>query len=352
MSIPAGWGFLAAGTLLVQQPPITLTERVDVSRVLIDARVVGDRGEAIGGLTPDDFRVRIGGRPARVESVQWVARALAAASDPTPSPAETSLVPQPAAEGRLVVFLVQKSLERGRIGGLMRTLVESRPFLDNFTRHDRLAVLSFDSHLTVWLDFTGDIDRVREVLQSDLLTRGAPQIEASAPPSLVAGLSPARARRFSTVEESLYGIANALAPLPGAKVVVLMGHGFGRASFSRDLAVATVAMDGYEKTRRALQDARATIFCLDITEADYHTLEVGLQQVSADTGGYYERMFHFPALAFERLAATLAGHYVLFVERPELRRGSHGIDIDLIRRKGTVLARRTFEVEEHGDSRR
>lgn len=340
-----GLGYaVVAAALLAQQPPATLTERVEVTRILIDVRVVGDRGEAIGDLQPDDFRVRIGGKPARVESVQWVAGALTDA--PAPLPAGTSLAQHPAAEGRLVVFLVQTSFERGRIGGLMRTLFDSRPFLDSFTPHDRIAVLSFDSHLKIWLDFTGDLDRVREVLQSDLLVRGVPQVEASPPPSLLAGLSPARARRYATVEASLRGLAEALAPLPGAKVVVLMGHGFGRASFSRDLAFATVSMDDYEKTLRALQDARATIFCLDITEADYHTLEVGLQKVSDDTGGYYERMFHFPALAFERLAATLAGHYVLFVERPELKRGSHDIDIDLTRHKGTVLARRTFEVDE------
>lgn len=344
MSTPAGWAFLAAAALLAQQPPTTHTERVDVARILIDARIVGDRGEALQHLEPDDFRVRVGGKPARVESVQWVAGALTGA--PAPFELQPPDAPQSAPDGRLVVFLVQKDFERGRIGGLMRTLFESRPFLDSFTPHDRIAVLSFDSHLKVWLDFTGDLDRVRQVLQSDLLQRRAPEVEASPPPSLVAGLSPTRARRFTSVEESLRGLADALAPLPGAKVVVLMGHGFGRASFSRDLAFATVTMDDYQKTLRALQDARATIFCLDITEADYHTLEVGLQQVSDDTGGYYERMFHFPALAFERLAATLAGHYVLFVERPELRRGSHRIDIDLTRRRGTVLARRTFEVED------
>ena len=349
MSMPGGWVFVAATALVAQQPPATHTERVEVTRILIDARVVDDRGQALPHLAPGDFRVRVGGKPARVESVQWVAGALA--SDAALSVAQQSPVRQSAPDGRLIVFLVQKSLEHGRIGGLMRTLFESRPFLDSFTSRDRVAVVTFDSQLKIWLDFTGDIARVRQVLQDDILTHRTPPAVESLPPSLVAGLPPSRARRYASIDASLGGLAEALAPLPGAKVIVLVGHGIGRASFGRGLTVATVGIDDYDRTRRALQDARATIFCLDVTEADYHTLEMGLQEVADDTGGYYERMFHFPALAFERLAATLAGHYVLFVERPALRRGSHGIDVDLTRRKGTVLARRSFEVEANDDSR-
>jgi VWFA-related protein len=336
--------------LLAQPPTVPLRERVEVARVLIDARVVNDRGEAVRGLDADDFRVRIGGKPARVESVQWVAGTPADPPRSRPGTAPSSA--ELPAEGRLVVFLVQKSFERGRLGGLMRTLFESTPFLGSFTPHDRIAVLSFDSHLKIWLDFTNDLGRVRQVMRSDILMHGSPAAVASAAPSLVERLPSSRARRFASVEESLQGLADALAPLPGAKVVVLLGYGIGRATFSRDLAVATVAMDDYDRIVRALHDARATIFCLDITEADFHTLEVGLQRVAEDTGGYYERMFHFPALAFERLAATLAGHYVLFVERPALGRGSHDIDVGLTRRQGTVLARRTFEAVENESRRR
>ena len=58
---------LAAG----QQQP-RFTERVDVSRVLVDARVVDDHGAPIRGLTPDDFGVKIDGEPAKVETAQWV----------------------------------------------------------------------------------------------------------------------------------------------------------------------------------------------------------------------------------------------------------------------------------------
>ncbi len=45
---------------------------VEVSRILTEVRVVDRSGEPVQGLTADDFRVTIDGRPAAVESVLWV----------------------------------------------------------------------------------------------------------------------------------------------------------------------------------------------------------------------------------------------------------------------------------------
>ena len=85
------------------------------------------------------------------------------------------------------------------------------------------------------------------------------------------------------------------------------------------------------------------MFSLDVTDADYHSLEVGLQLISEETGGFYTRTHLFPALAMRRLGGALAGSYVLFVEKPESRRRTHTIDVELTRRKGTVMARNQYE---------
>ena len=61
---------VSAAVTAQQQPP--LVERVDVSRVMIDVRVIGDEGEPVAGLEPDDFEVRIGGEPVDVESALWL----------------------------------------------------------------------------------------------------------------------------------------------------------------------------------------------------------------------------------------------------------------------------------------
>jgi VWFA-related protein len=307
------------------------TERVDVARVLVDVRAIDRRGRPLLGLSSSDFHVKIDGKPARVESAQWVTGALTGV-EAEPS-ADRSQSPRPVS-GRLVVFLFQKSLEKSRITGFMRMLLNLRDFLDGFTPHDRLAVLSFDSRLRLWLDFTADMDRVRDVLSKNLLFGGPAAANESDVSSFREALEAQRPDRSYSIESSLRLIAEALEPLPGAKTVVLVGHGFGRAG--------VMVENRYDDTREALQRARASVFCLDVTDADYHSLEIGLQTVAADTGGFFERTHLFGRAALGRLAGALAGHYVLIVEKPLLSRGTHRIQVKLRNHDGSVLARNGY----------
>jgi VWFA-related protein len=327
---------LAVTAQTPQRPP-GFSERVDVARVMIDARVIDEAGRPMRGLEPDDFRVRIDGRPARVDSAVWVGPAAAPDFEPLESsPFAGSNRAQP--DGRLIVFLFQKSLEPSRIVGLLRMLREGRDFLATLAPGDRVAILSFDSHLTIWTDFTSDRTRLEPVLERGLLLERPPAVQAASRLSLVEHLDPAKGRRTYSIEKALQTIAGALEPLPGPKSIVLFGYGMGRLGWGG----VTMERD-YEPARRALLDARASVFSLDVTDADYHSLEVGLQRISAETGGFYARTHLFPAIAMRRLAGALAGSYVLFVEKPETTRRTHTIDVDLTRRKGTVMARNSYE---------
>src|SRR5438552_488319 len=58
--------------------PQVLQEKIVVERILVDARVTGYTGEPILGLTTADFRVRIDGKPATVESIEWIPESAAA----------------------------------------------------------------------------------------------------------------------------------------------------------------------------------------------------------------------------------------------------------------------------------
>ena len=326
----------ATGRLAVAQSQETkpFTERVDVHRVLLDVHVTDGAGQPLEDLGKGDFVVRIDGKAAPVESATWVTGALRSEGfittlDGTPVATTTAIV-----EGRLLVFLIQKDLEPSRIIGLMRLLVDARPFFTAFTPRDRLAVLSFDSRLRIWSDFTNDLESVRAIMRDGILMREPAVPVESEAPSLVAGLSARQAQRASTMEEALALVGHALEPLPGAKSVIIFGHGFGRLGLSG----VTLAPD-YAEARRSLRAARASVFCLDITQADYHSLEVGLEQVAEDTGGFFERTHLFPRQALNRLAGTLAGHYVLMVERPAVRKGVHKVDVSVPRRGATVLVR-------------
>ncbi len=319
-----------------QQP--RYIERVDVARVIIDARVVDEAGGPVLGLVADDFKVKIDGKPVRVESATWAGVDSGANRAPA---ADLESAPVPGSQrspGRLVVFLFQKSLESSRIVGLMRMLRESRDFLGTLMPEDRVAVLSFDSHLRVWTDFTSDRARLAPILERGVLLGRPPLVQTGLAPSLVERLEPAKGRGAYSIEKALQLIGEALEPLPGPKSVVLFGYGMGR------LGMMGVTMEhDYEPARRALAAARASVFSLDVTDADYHSLEAGLQLVSEDTGGFYVRTHIFPALAMRRLAGALAGSYVLFVEKPAGERRTFAIDVQLTRRKERVLARRAYE---------
>jgi VWFA-related protein len=322
----------AGAVVAAQQDPPRYTETVNVGRVLIDARAIDSFGHPLLGLTEANFRVKIDGKAARVESVQWVTGVLA---DREIDPLMRPETPERPVAGRLVVFLFQKSMERGRITGFMRMLLNLRKFLDGFTPHDRLAILSFDSRLRLWLDFTSDMGRVRRVLSKNLLFGGPAPPSAPQFPSLLDTVERQQLDRTYTIENALQVIAHALEPLPGAKTLVLVGHGLGRGP-------EMVVESNYGEVRAALHRARASVFSLDVTEADYHTLEAGLQLVAEDTGGFYERTHIFGRRALDRLAAAITGHYVLIVEKPNVRRGTHEIEVKLHGRNGTVLARNEY----------
>jgi len=331
---PALAAALVAAAAVSAQEPKPFTERVDVHRVLLDVRVTDGVGEPIEALAKTDFVVRIDGKPAAVESATWVTGALRTEGLAMLTPAAPVETAVPPIEGRLIVFLIQKDLEPSRILGLMRLLIDARPFFAAFTPRDRVAVLSFDSRLRIWSDFTNDLERVRGLLQHDILMSEPGALVESDGPSLVASLAARQAQEAATMEEALALIGRALERLPGAKSVIVFGHGFGRLGLSG----VTLAPD-YDEARRSLRAARASVFCLDVTQADYHSLEAGLQQVAEDTGGFFERTHLFPGRALNRLAGVLAGHYVLMVERPPVRKGRHRVDVSVPHRNATVLVR-------------
>ena len=333
---------IAGAGIRAQQAP-RFVERVDVERTIVDARVLDDRGNPVSGLTADDFKVTIDGKAARVETATWVG-----GRDTDVDIARLGSAPvlepgAPSGPGRLIVYLFQKDVEASRLRGLMRMLLKSRAVLETLTPDDRVAILSFDSHLKIWTDFTNDRERLDRILAHDLLLAPRPPVVGvSSAPSLVERLDPESGRRTYGIEQALELIGEALEPLPGSKSLVLIGYGFGQ------LGLSGVAMENnYGAARQALVAARTSVFSLDVTDADYHSLEAGLQLVSGETGGFYARTNLFPDLAMRQLAGALAGYYVLIVEKPEGQQAAHEIKTELTRRKGRVLATTSVSERNH-----
>jgi VWFA-related protein len=298
---------------------IRFEDSIDVERVIFDARVVDGYGRPVLGLSPADFRITVDGRDVAVESAQWMT-APGYPRDPRAAPSAA------APEGRLVVLFFQKDLDASRAPGLLRMADQVGGIVGRLGDADRVAVASYDSRLRLWTDFTSDRATVDAAIRA-VLVGGDPAPPRRGEPSLVAHLDLEASLRADTPEQALRVLAHALKEVPGSKSVVLVGHGF---------AIPEPAV------RRVLEDARAAVFALDVTNADSHTLEAGLQQVAEDTGGFYARTHVFAGQAVARLESALAGHYVLTFPRPVLPVGEHAVEIRLVGRKGTVLAKRTY----------
>ncbi|MGE5235187.1 MAG: VWA domain-containing protein [Acidobacteriota bacterium] len=325
------------------QTPATDRQRfageIEVSRVLLDARVLTRRGQPVLGLQPGDFTVRIDNTLVPVESVAWVSGEPAPAEVPGPAQGATGDAPA-GVPGRLVVLFFQCDFQHARLTGLFRIAPKARELVASLRPQDRVAVLSFDSHLKLQLDFTNDRAALARILTPTALLRDPPLPPPGPFPSLARGFDTAAARRAASPEAGLLVTARALEQLPGPKTVVLfgwgLGHMAGRAGVRADAS--------YGPARRALTHARVAVFSLDITDADYHTLEVGLERVAEDTGGFYVKTHLFPDTAIARMEGALSGYYVLTIQKPSAPHGLHAVAVGLTHEHGAqVLAKNSFQ---------
>jgi len=228
---------LCAAALLPPQqqpsPPPRFKDVVTVERLVVDVRVVDGAGQPVLGLRPEDFKVKLDGKPIALESALWVGAATEEVEDPgvVVTPDGTQAPPVPPSRGefpepRLVVFLLQKDLEPSRIVGLLRMAGKAEGLLASLGPDDRVAALLFDTRLHALLDFTPDRARVRRALREGVL-HSELAVQESDEPSLLAQLDRFRMKRAASAERALQLIGEALQPLPGPKTLVFFGWGLG-----------------------------------------------------------------------------------------------------------------------------
>lgn len=323
-----------------QEPPQDAFEdEITVALDSVVLRVVDGQGRPVLGLQPEDFRVRVGKREIPVLAVEWVSgetegQPVQPAAEPEAMDVEEAgEEARPA--GKLVVFFVQADLNPTRISGQMRLRPYTRDLLATLHPEDRAAVVSYDSHLKLWLDFTKDRGAIHEAIDRAMVFTREEDVP-SGDPSLARHFDFAEAKRVASPERALQVMAEGLRPLPGEKVIVFLGWGLGRFG-----SWGVRMTPDYAPAVRALAAARASVFVLDVTSADAHSLEVGLEAVAAATGGAYFRTFRLPGLATRTLARTILGHYVLLLDRDQLPGEGGKLKIELRDKRGTVLLRPT-----------
>ena len=346
IEILLGLGGLASALhSFAQEParPGSFREEARVERVIVDAYVTDRYGDPIPELTAADFRVRVDGKPVPLESAEWVP------ADLPEIPLEASLSAAPAGRpmtlappGRLIIFFFQTGFIPSRLSGLVRMSLQARRFLDTLLPTDRVAVISYDSHLKLRQDFTADHQKIEDALYDSIRTGVQALIGDDAFPSISRHFDYHAAKNAATPERGLFVLARALAPIPGGKTMLFFGWGLG--TVGGVTGPNLTERRDFGNALRALAAARTNIFTLDVTEADYHTLEAHLQTMSELTGGTYQKTHIFPSLAMDRVRRAISGRYVLVFKKPEGPRGEHTIEVKLAApRKGEVKARQYFD---------
>jgi VWFA-related protein len=318
---------LVATVPLIAQERTDVLEEVEVGRVIVDVRVI-DRQDAqpIEGLDQDDFRVEVEGRPVRLESVDWIVGATPSLEGASQEEIRRIESEQgPGYPSRLIVLFFQRDTFPSRIAGMMQMLKRADEFIATLGPDDRVAILTYTSHLKLYADFTGDHDYLRELVRRRIVPfRPPPPPEPGSFPSIAAYFDHDAAKNAATPEQALRVTAEALKPLRGSKTMLYIGWGMGV------LRGGSVQMrPEYGATRRALLEARVTVFPLDVTRADYHSLEGPLIRVARDTGGYYMKTYYSSYFAMNSIASIITGRYELVFEKPDLPPGEHFIKIRL-----------------------
>ena len=342
---------LAAASGRAQDPQATFGERIEVRLSTFVVRVLDSYGAPILGLKPEDFRVTAGRREIPVSALDWQGFEATPMRAPAPAP-ETHpaieawpplpprpLLPVAEREGRTLVFFVQADINApNRTKGHLRILPLLDEVLATLTPADRVAVVSFDSHLKLWQDLTADRGRVKDALWHAVRFGGRPSEPAAAERSpFAAHLERDEPLEVATPERAIQVMADALSSLPGEKVVVYLGWGLG----AYTAGVGVRMTHEYGPALDALARAHATVFVIDVDDSIYHDLEIGLRQVAADTGGTYEKTTYFPSQATSRLARAITGYYLLSIDPDRLPAGHTEVKIELRARRGTVLVRPT-----------
>ncbi|HEX5854401.1 MAG TPA: hypothetical protein VFZ57_02170 [Thermoanaerobaculia bacterium] len=333
-ALPAVFALCSALCLHADEPPVPGRVRgeVRVSRVVLDAYVTDGAGDAIPDLAPADFRVRAGGKEMEVESAEWIpagtSEGPAEEAPRAPGEAPPGVRYPP---GRILVFFIQADIGRHRAKGLMRVRSEIGRLLDTLVPTDRAAVVRFDSHLTLLCDLTADRFALEAALDEGLLQGTSPPVTFSPFPSLAANFDFNAGLRAPNVERALDLVSRALVPIPGGKALLFLGWGLGIDRAPREAADLSRAF-------ASMAAARINVFTLDVSDADWHTLEVTLQATSALTGGTYQKTHIFAHAAVARLAKTLGGRYVLVCVVPDDGDLSL-LDVTLRKRRGEVVSR-------------
>jgi VWFA-related protein len=256
---------LAAAASPAQQAPQTLI-RTETKLVLVDVVVTGKKGAYVEDLELKDFKVW-------EDNKEQVLKTFSSGADPK----------GPAGQQRYIVLFFDNSTMG--LGEQAQARQAAARFIESNAGPDRLmAVVNFTSSLQIAQNFTGDIDRLKQVvggIKSSGLAPG-PEVASLGGPRLGGGFGAYGAR---TMLLSLRTMAQNLSGVPGRKSLILFTSGFpltADADGSEARSEANAAVDSCNK-------ANVAIYPIDV-----RGLGAGLPGVDSSMPGRGRAALEFP----------------------------------------------------------
>ncbi|MFN8059762.1 MAG: VWA domain-containing protein [Vicinamibacterales bacterium] len=354
--------------------------RTSVDVVPVDVSVVDKDGQPVEGLTPEDFTLKIDGRPRQVRTVEYITQG--------PSTAEVAAAPLPThysandreAVGRLVMIAVDES--SFSLGDGRPVLQTATKFLDRLTPNDHVGLMVFPG-VGPNIDFTTNHAVIRQALTR--ISGKAEQIESSinigvseavaidrgdrealrevitrecqSEDPLCAELAEREARmvanfvvvRARTSLTAIRAMLNGLRQVEGTKNLVFISGGLVSDSLQADITelgfLAQAAQVNIYVLQLDLPRFDAALARPSPTYSQDEQLRVtGLETLAGSGRGALFRVVGSSQYAFDRIAKELSGYYMLtFEPEGDDRNGKrHNINVAVNRKGVTLRARHEF----------
>jgi VWFA-related protein len=368
-----------------------------VDLVTFDATVISSNGQLDSTLGPDDFVLKVDGKPRRVVSAQFVRQSTATASQLEALPGHFSSN-EFADPGRLVLVAVDEPHIR-RLEG-RGALHAAGTFIDGLDPADRVAVLGLGRGGAI--DFTRDRAAVKRrlatlsglgdpvVLQFNIglseaveiadggRSRLADVVLRECGRSLTEYLNPARAVDETAggrdacpeqVEQEATAVADHARTQARISLSALEGIIGALKEFDRPTTLVLLSEGLLADPRRldfaelatAAQEARVSIYVLHMETPTFEAatdrvsptflrdVQIrgdGLARLAGSARGAVFRLVGSDPAPFRRIANELSGHYlVAFEPLPSERDGrSHRIELSVTQSRSTVRARQAFRI--------
>ena len=278
------------------------TEDVQVNLILIETLVMDGQDRTVPGLTKDDFRMTVRGRPVEIDTFDVLCPA-GVAEDPKAVPVKERREPIAPELGRKMVLLFDYyHLDRmARVGALRQAAIMS---VKDKGPNDEIMVAAMADGLRIEQGFTKDYEQV-------VRTLGRMEVDVTL---YARDFQPTTERPFF---DNLGTLHDVLAQYDGAKAVVMFSLMTQSGRDTWDLWYTEAA-----QRATAARVAMYPVWAADMQAGGPAGGSLALARLATQTGGRFTRMTNDFSMAFARAQRDLACRYTLgyYIDAEESRK--------------------------------